>query len=302
MFKTRNRVVIAATIGAALLLATPGIALAQEPEQISFERPESWALKYFTSITLLSGLETPTTRAPWSIDVGVELGWVPQLTPSQRYIGFDGTKQEDLNKTSVFFRPRVTIGLPHRLSMIVGFVPPLRVFGLEPKLLAVGLERPVYEGETWLFGARGYGQIGTINGAYTCPSSVLPFAPGSAGNLYGCQATSSDTASLRFLGGEVSASYRPRHARLSPHAAFSVNYMNVAFQVDALRFGLVDTTDLGSHGVTVAGSAGVSYTINKRFQTTFDVFYSPLEIQRPFQATTNSGLFNVRALVAYRLR
>jgi hypothetical protein len=33
-----------------------------------------------------------------------------------------------------------------------------------------------------------------------------------------------------------------------------------------------------------------------------DVFYTPLSVQRPGQAAGNEGLFNVRALVVYRLR
>jgi hypothetical protein len=289
----------------ALQLTAPTAVIAHDgshaPAQVSFNRPEAWALKYFTSVTLLSGLETPRPRPPWSVSLGLEFGWVPPLSQSQRFVGFDGTKPEDLNKTPLFLRPRVTVGLPRRLSVIVAVDPPIRSFGLKPRLVAVGLERPIYESTPWTVGLRGYGQLGTVSGAYTCPPSVLAFAPGSPGNLYGCQAASSDTATLRFVGGEVSAAYRPGRARLSPHAAVSVNYMNVAFQVDALTFGSVDDTHLGSRGVTVAGSAGVSYAISRRFDAVVDVFYSPLSVQRLTGSSTN-GLFNVRALVAYRLR
>jgi hypothetical protein len=53
-------------------------------------------------------------------------------------------------------------------------------------------------------------------GTAACPESVLSFAPGSAGNLYGCQAISSDTATLGFLGAEASMSYKPGVTRFSP--------------------------------------------------------------------------------------
>ncbi len=289
---------------AAILLATQVRTAAHEgsagPQQIAFDRPEAWALEYFTSVTLFSTLQTPGTLPPGSVAVGLETGWIPALSTAQRFVGFDGTKPEDLNKTPVFLRPRVTIGLPHRLSLIVAVVPPIREFGLTPKLFAVGLERPVFESAPWMIGVRGYGQIGTVEGAYTCPSSVLPFAPGSPGNLYGCQATSSDTATLRFVGGEVLAAYRP-HARLSPHVGVSVNYLDVAFKVDALTFGFVDTPDLVSRGVTVAGSGGVSYALTRRFSASIDAFYSPLSVRRSSGSSLN-GLFNVRALVSYRVR
>ena len=34
-------------------------------QHLSFDAPEAWALKYFTSVTLLSGLEPP--KKAWSV-------------------------------------------------------------------------------------------------------------------------------------------------------------------------------------------------------------------------------------------
>ena len=178
------------------------------------------------------------------------------------------------------------------------------MFGIKPKLFALALERPVYETSPWTIGLRGYGQTGTVEGAYTCPSSVLPFAPGSPNNSYGCQAESSDTATLRFVGGEVSVSYSPPGAlTLSPHVALAVNYMDVGFQVNALTFNYLDRTHLLSHGVTWAGTAGVSYRLSERLGVAVDLFYTPLSVRRPSSAPLqNDGLFNLRALLEYRLR
>ena len=296
----------------AALMAHP--AAAQSPvnppivnptDHLAFDRPEAWALKHFDSATVLSGLETPRTLAPGSISLGVELGSLPTLSPEQRRVGFNGTKEEDLNKAPVFFRLRVTVGLPKRFSLIVAAVPPIRAFGTRPKLLALGLGRPVYESETWTVGLRGYGQVGSADAAFTCPPEVLAFTPGSAENPYGCQAESSDTATLRYAGGEVSLAYRPggRTRVLSPHVAAGANYFDVAFQVDALTFDYIDNTHLLSHGATFTASGGVSYPVSKRFDASFDLFYSPLSVRRPVGSSPqNDGLFNVRALVTYRLR
>ncbi len=304
--KTRS---LFACLAAVLLLAvtaeaqTSGnVPVVSPTDQISFDRPESWALTYFTSATLLAGLETPHTRKPGSISVQFELGWLPNLSDSQRRVGFDGTKPEDLNKAPVLPRPRVVVGLPARFSLIVAVDPPIEAFGVKPKLLTVGLERAVYESETIGVGVRGYGQVGNVQAAFTCPTSVLAFAPGSAANPYGCQAQSSDTASLRFAGGQVAVGYRGMRLHgLSPHAALGVNYMNVAFQVNALTFGYLDHTRLLSHGMTVSASGGVSYPLSRRLRAAVDVFYTPLSVQRTTVAQ-NDGLFNVRALVAWQLR
>jgi hypothetical protein len=273
-------------------------------DRIRFDRPESWALKYFASATLLDGLETPRSREFGALSIGLELGWLPRLSAEQRKIGFNGTKPEDLNKAPFFVRPRLTIGLPARVSLVVAAVPPVRSFGITPRLIAVAVERPVVEFLRWIVGVRGYGQLGTVRGAYTCPQSVLGFEPGSPGNLYGCQAESSDTATLRYAGGQVSVARLPASGRgLSPHAAVSVNYMDLAFEVNARTFGYLDNSHMASRGVTWSASAGVEFPVTGRIGANVDVFYAPLSVRRGFGASPeNDGLLNVRALLAYRFR
>ena len=142
-----------------------------------------------------------------------------------------------------------------------------------------------------------------MQAAFTCPTSVLAFVPGSANNWYGCQAESSDTASLRFVGGELSAGYRGRGMHgLSPHGAVAVSYLDLAFQVNALTFGYLDRTRLLSHGVTLAASGGASYPLARRLRASVDLFYTPLSVARPGATNRNDGLFNARALVAWQLR
>jgi hypothetical protein len=287
------------------LIATPPAGaqmVMNSTEHLSFDRPESWALKYFTAATLLGGLETPQTQKPWSVSIGLEAGLLPPLSRAQQLVGYDGTEAQDLNKAPFLPRPRVTIALPARLSLVVAGVPPFAMFGLKAKLLAFALERPVYETAALAVGLRVYGQIGTVQGSYTCPPSTLAFAPGSPGNIDGCQAVSSDTASLRYAGGEASVAYRPA-AHLSPHAAVGLTYMNVGFQVGALTYGMIDHTHYFSQGMAVSGSGGVSYRLSDRLILTTDAFYSPLSVRRGAGAPLqNDGMFNIRALVTYRMR
>lgn len=295
-------------VWAALVLSTPSLAAGQmvmdAVDHLPFNRPESWALKYFTSATLLTGLETPRTQKPGSVSIGLEIGWLPPLSDAQQLVGYNGTESQGLNKAPVFFRARVAVALPARFTLIVAAPPPVRVFGIKPMLLALAIERPVHETPEWAVGLRAYGQAGTVTGSYTCPESALAFAPGSAGNLDGCEVASSDTATLRYAGGEASVAYRPGAAyRLSPHAAVGINYMDVGFQVDALTYGMVDHTRYYSHGVTISLSGGVSYRLTKTLNLGVDAFYTPLSVTRRFGAPTqNDGLFNLRALVTYRLR
>jgi len=272
-------------------------------EQLPFTRPESWVLAHFDAATLLSGLPTPSAK-PWSIAAGLELGWLPPLDATQRRVGFNGMEEEDLNKSPVMPRIRVTIGLPARFSAIVGFTPPVTMFGLKASLLALGVERPLVERARWTLGLRGYGQFGSVRGDYTCPASVVGFEPGSPGNTGGCNAPSSDVATLRYVGGEASVEYRPNaSSRFSPHAAVGLSYMDVGFQVDALTFGFADHTSYLSHGTVFSASGGVNYRLSSRFTLGVDAFYAPLSVSRGAgQPVQNDGLFNIRAMVVYRIR
>jgi hypothetical protein len=272
-------------------------------EHLSFDRPEAWALKYFTSMLLLSGLEIPEKVQAGSVRIGLELGWVPALSPLQERVGFAGTKQEDLNKAPMVVRPRVKVGLPWRLSLIVAVDPPIKTFGITPRLLAAGLERPMYERAAWSLGWRACGQFGTATSAYTCPSGVLAFPPGSPNNSYGCEALSSDVATLRYAGGEVEGARRVASlGGLTPHLALAVNYVNSVFQVNAHTFGYLDHSRLQTDGVTVSVSSGAGYPVTDRVTITVDVFYSPLTVRRTFDGPNSiDGLFNVRGLISYRL-
>jgi hypothetical protein len=126
----------------------------QGSQELAFDRPESWAMKYFASVTLLTGLGAPRPAKPGSIELGIEIASVPTLSAEERTVGFGGTKTEDLNRTSVFGRPRVRIGLPHELALTLSYVPPVELFDTEPHLAALAVERPFHMGRRWRLGAR----------------------------------------------------------------------------------------------------------------------------------------------------
>src|SRR5260370_4949451 len=96
-----------------LWLIRPGAAHAQQPledrARLAFDRPESWAMKYFTSLSLPTGMGVPERLGGGKIEVGFEGGLVPQLSDDQRRVGFDATKLEDVNKTRVIVRLRPKI-------------------------------------------------------------------------------------------------------------------------------------------------------------------------------------------------
>ncbi|PSJ15956.1 hypothetical protein [Nitrosomonas supralitoralis] len=274
----------------------------KQTEFLQSDRPEAWAMSYVTSITLFSGLSVPHSRVPGSVEGGIELGWVPQLNSEQRQIGFNGTKEEDLNKAPIFGRPRVTIGLPWKFALTLSYVPPITIFGIKPNLFAFALERPLLERDFWTVGVRMYGQIGNVEGAFTCPSDVAKFPPGSSENLYGCEQKSADKSSQRFAGLEFSGAYRIEQLRgLTPYIAVSGNFLDTEVQVNAQTFGIRDQTRLVAETWTFAASAGFAFPLTDKLKFSVGVFYSPLWVTRPpATSSQNDGLFNVRSLLTYQ--
>ncbi len=294
--------------GLTLLLTLSGMAIGpsvlQAAQRIDSDRPEAWAMNYFTSVSLLAGLGPPSRRKFGSVDLGVELGWIPSLSKSQRKVGFNGVKEEDLNKAPIFGRPRLTLGLPWNVAMVLSYVPPVPLFGVRANLFAFGLERPIYEHPPWTLGLRGYGQIGHIDGAFTCSSDVVKFKPGSAGNPAGCQKESNDRAIQHYGGLELTGAYRfDKLKGLTPWVAVAGNYLDNAFHVRAQTFGFQDRTRLATTTWTFSASGGVIYPLSDKLQVSVGVFYTPLEVTRPPETSSHlDGLLNVRTLLTYRWR
>src|SRR5258708_7320234 len=239
---------------------------------VGFDTPDGWALKYFTSATLLNGLQPPEPLGEHpqlgAVTVGVEFGWVPSLRPSQAAsVGFRGPKLDDLNRAPI-------------------------------------MERPIIRRKQWTLGWRASGQVGSVKGDFTCPQRTVGFAAGSSDNPAGCVTASADVASLRYFGTEVQFAYRiPRFPKLIPHVAEGINYIDDMFHVDSQYRNTVDHTQLWTRGKTSTSTAGVSYLFTDKMALTVDAFYSPLRVQRdPLRPSSIDGLFNVRALVSYRFR
>ena len=295
----------AATLAFALLLAVGAAARAQETisitEELDFDRPESWGMKYFASLGLLTGMGVPEPPGAGGIAVGFEGGLVPQLDEEQRRIGFNGTKLEDVNKTRFFGRLRAAVGLSDNYSLDLAYTPPFAVGGAKPHLFAVGIGRPFVLSPRWRLGVRAYGQIGSIEGDITCSAGEVAAGADPELNPFLCEEPSNDSLKQGLLGAEISVGYVA--GRWRPYAGVALNYMDLEFQVDARYSGVVDRTLQLTDGVTVSVTTGVGFAPSERWHLSAELFYSWLSVNRPpGSSPQNDGFLNGRLLVAYRVR
>lgn len=117
----------------------------------------------FAASTFMTGFGSTPALAPWSWSVGAELAYIPRLSEAQRRVGFNGTKLEDLNKTPVFGRLRLMLGLPGGFGAELGYTPALQINGTElHDLVAMGIGRRLFESGRFSLSERLFGQHGQV--------------------------------------------------------------------------------------------------------------------------------------------
>jgi len=305
----RHRFVAILLAAAALTAAAPAIAqppVLEVTERLDFEDPESWAMAWFGSLAQLTGFGVPEARAAGSLELALEGGWVPTLSEDQRRVGFGGLKVEDLNRTAVIGRPRLSVGLGGGWSATLGWVPPVEVDGVEPDLFALSLDRPLWRRGSWRGGLRLHGQAGTIEGAITCNAADAAAGDDPRRNPFGCRQPSDDEMTIRSYGLELSAGYRLAGST-EPYLAASVQRFDNRFQVDALVFAIRDRTRQLAEGTTWSLTAGAVQPLGERGRVAVEVYYSPLEVRRldaglEPRPDEVDELLNVRILASWRLR
>jgi opacity protein-like surface antigen len=291
-----------------VLVATPAPARAQivvtDTERLDFDRPESWGMKYYTSLALLSGMGVPQERTAGEVELGFEGGYVPQLSDAERLIGFDGTKLEDVNKTSYFGRVRGSVGLGKGVALELAYTPPIERGGATPNIFALALGRPLVLSRAWRLGLRAYGQIGTIRADVTCSADEVAAGDDILANPFQCVRPSDDESRQKVAGLELVVGYDGR-SRLKPYVGIAVSYMDLEFHVDAdYSDGRVeDHTSQLTSGTTVSATAGLTLAVTARLRVTGELFYSALSVARPpATRSTNERFLNGRVLVSYRVR
>jgi opacity protein-like surface antigen len=291
----------------AVALAAPAPARAQivltETEALDFDRPESWGMKYYTSLGLFTGMAVPQKRAAGEIDLGFEGGYVPQLSDEERRLGFNGMKLEDVNKTSFFGRVRGSVGLGKGMALELAYTPPIEIGGATPNIFALALGRPFELAPSWRLGVRGYGQIGTIRADITCSAEEVAAGDDVQANPFQCVRPSDDESRQKVVGVELEAGYDGR-SRLKPYVGIGLNYMDLEFHIDALYSDgrVEDHTVQTTSGTTVSATAGLTFAASARFRVTAELFYSWLSIARPPSTTSaNEGLLNARVYASYRI-
>ena len=300
------KVAAASTVAMALLAVSPA---ASQPalegtQEIAFDRPESWAMKYYAAATLPSAAGTPVSFEAGQFEIGAEYGQIPSLSEEERRVGFNGTKLEDLNRVPYLLRPVATVGVGKGFALSASYLPPIERNGAEANIFTLALARPMLDTDHWRVGLRLSTQTGSVKGDFTCSARMVAAGDDPEANPFGCEALSKDENEFTTVGLEASAARTMgSDGAWEPHVALAYHHMDLEFQVDATYSGLVDRTRLTTDGETWTVAAGVTYRWSAKWKLTAEAFYAPLGIVRPPSTSSRTEeLLSLRGQLTYRLR
>ena len=277
--------------------------MTNETETLAFDRPESWGMKYYTSLALLTSMGAPVARSKGEVVLGFEGASVPQMSDEQRRIGFDGTKLENVNRTHFFGRLRGSVGLGAGFALDLAYTPPIELGGAKPNIFAAASGAP---SSSRARGGSGCAATGR-SARSRATSPAAPRRPRRAATPRRTPTSASSprrTRPGRRRSAASSRSATTRAARVKPYVGVLVTYMDLEFQVNALYGGgQIDDHNLQlTSGTTVAATGGVTYAPSPSWRINVEAFYSWLSIVRPpATSSSNEGFWNARVFVSYRI-
>lgn len=281
-----------------LLFAVP--MLRAQNESVESYRPEAWAMRYFAGAALMHGNGPPRELEAGCFSLGLEVADIPHLSKAKRTVGFNGTKEENLNKAPFLVRPLLHYGATDRLSFTLGYVPPVEVFDrLRTHLVGVSINHQLLRRERFLIGVRLIGQWSDANGDFTVAEEVAG-DPDPERNPYGGIRPSDDTFTSWTSTLEVSAEYGlPTEWPLFVFANAAYTYADLEFEVDAHRFdGFHDTTHLSTTGDLWSFGTGLRIRVTESISASLGVVHVPLDIRRPPEFSNRSEpLTHVRLVI-----
>jgi hypothetical protein len=286
----------------ATLLLLADAAFGQTPIRddrvVASDSPEGWAMRYFAGTTLLTSFGETPRLAPWRFSAAIELGSIPRLSDEQQHVGFGGSKREDLNRSPVFGRLRLALGLPGEWVAEVGFTPPLQLAGAQARTVFAGaFGRRLIASEHFSLSVRALGQVGKVDGDITCPRHLSGgFDP--AANPLNCVVPSQDTFTANYFGVDATGAWSA--GPLQVYASGGIVHAPLDVQVDAFVGLTHDRSKITSSGNLRWLSFGARYTFDPTWSAGVEMLYVPLDVRRPPDAPgVSDPLWSVRGQLRY---
>ena len=230
-----------------------------------------------------------------NLRISAELSSIPSLSEEQQKVGFNGIKDEDLNKSPVFGRLRLSYGLTSDTFLELSWTPPFEIDGAKPEnIWGFALSRKFIKGENVDLGIRMYISKGEAEADVTCSKDVVAIEPFTPGNLSGCIDISKDKLSIDHKGIEASLVFKNFGNGFTPWLSFASTQMDPSVKVDApLKYGQ-ELVDINTDGTTFTYSVGMDYALDRNKILSFATSFTSLDANRPVELSDRDSFWNFK--------
>ncbi len=241
---------------------------------------EARLLAFYSAPISFSPYGAPEHLAAWTVRIGGEGGPIPEPDPEIQKTGACFTqKSENTGLSSVFGRPRLTVGLPAGFAFELSYLPPIRINDAKPNLVSAAVSRvqrirmrQTSDGTDVM--VRVHGTTGNVKGPITCPESGLQTTD-PARPCFGTM-QSLDTFTPTTVGVEGVVSTAAFDGRLAFYIGGGANFLRPRFRVgftDGL--GNIDNTEIESDLTRGVAFGGVSAQVSRTLDLSAQIYSVP---------------------------
>ena len=263
-------------------------------ERVDFTSPEGWAMSYMTAASLNLSDKFPEVLALGKFNITAAISTIPELNEEQQTIGFGGFKSEDLNKSPVFGRGKITSGFYWDSIIELSWTPPLEIDGAKPEqMLGLAIAKQIYTNEVFNLGMRLYKFNGQATASVTCSEENVMQPLYSPGNISGCIGTSKDQIDMSHDGIEI-LFQRESSIGFKPWFSLASTRLKPSVQINAPLELIQEEAFIETSGRLMTLNLGLNYKLSENWLLNLGTSYTPIDVQRPEMTGGNDNFWNIK--------
>jgi len=263
-------------------------------EKVAFDSPEGWGMSYMTAASLNLSDKFPETLPLGQFNLSAEISTIPELNEKQQKIGFGGAKSEDLNKSPVFGRGKITTGFYWNSIIELSWTPPLEIGGAKPdQMWGLAIAKQIYTNNAFNAALRLYQFNGKATAAVTCSEEMVMQPLYSPGNISGCIGTSQDKIDMSHEGVEILLE-RESSNGFKPWFSVASTRLTPSVRINAPLEFIQEVAFVETSGRLTTLTFGLNYKLSDNWLLNLGTSYTPIDVQRPEMTGGNDNFWNFK--------
>ena len=263
-------------------------------EKVAFDSPEGWGMSYMTAASLNLSDKFPETLPLGQFNLSAEISTIPELNEKQQKIGFGGAKSEDLNKSPVFGRGKITTGFYWNSVIELSWTPPLEISGAKPdQMWGLAIAKQIYTNNAFNAALRLYQFNGKATASVTCSEEMVMQPLYSPGNISGCIGTSQDKIDMSHEGIEILLE-RESSMPFKPWFSVASTRLTPSVSINAPLEFIQEEAFVETSGRLTTLTLGLNYKLSDNWLLNLGTSYTPIDVQRPEMTGGNDNFWNFK--------